>query len=811
VVLISGEAGIGKSRLTAGVEERLGAEPHIRLQYFCSPYHQDSALFPFIDQIGRTAGFARDDAPLARLEKLETLLASIAPPAEDVALFAELMSLPEAGRHPLPSLDPRRKKERTLEALLWQLEGLTRQQPVLVVFEDAHWIDPTSRELLDLTVERIHNLPVLLIITFRSEFQPPWIGWPQVTMLALNRLDRTALIEQTAGGKALPDQIVDQIVERTDGVPLFVEELTKSVLESGLLREDPERYALDGALPLLAIPASLHDSLMARLDRIASVRLLAQTGAAIGREFSYPLLRAVSHLREDELRADLARLVSSELIFQRGTPPDAVYTFKHALVQDAAHGSLLRATRQQLHAQIAAALEVQSPELMDSQPELFARHYAEAGLVEQSVAYWGKAGRRSTARSAMAEAAAQFQKGLDQLALLPGTTEHQRWELELRSGLGVVLMAVKGYAAPETGHAYVRARELWQQLGSPSEFLHVPWGQFFYHVNRCEFDVAQLLARDLLRLSREHNDSAGLVLGHTCSGRALVSIGRFGSSRLHLEQALALYDPTSHGSLVDQIGIDPKVISQTNLALVLFCLGYPHRAFAQGSAAVATARTLAHPPSLALSLGIGTFPLALVGDDAALEERADELVSVAAEHGLSLYGAVGTILRGWVKVRNGDVTEGISLLRIGSTAYRAIGQQAWIPYFLALLAEAYEIAGQIEQASALLGEALQIVERTRECWFAAELNRHKGRLLLRQGETEAAEEVYRKALSTARAQEAKLWELRAATSLAHLRRDQGRPAEARKLVAPVYGWFTEGFDTPDLKQAKALLQSFEIT
>jgi class 3 adenylate cyclase len=433
VVLISGEAGLGKSRITAALAGRLHAEPYLRLRYFCSPYHQDSALFPFIDQLDRAAGFARDDIPAAKLEKLKALLARAAPPEDDVVLLADLLSLPASERHPLPNLSPQRKKERTLEALIRQLEGLACRQPVVMVFEDAHWIDPTSRELLDRTVERVRSLPVLLIVTFRLEFQPPWTGQPQVTMLTLNRLDRrdrTALVEQIAGGKALPEEVVAQIVDRTDGVPLFVEELTKSVLESGLLHEAADRYVLDGALPPFAIPTSLHDSLIARLDRLASVRLVAQTGAAIGREFPYALLRAVSRLPEDELQAALARLVASELVFQRGTPPDAVYAFKHALVQDAAHGSLLRSSRQQLHAQIAEVLETDSPELMDNQPELFAQHYAEAGLVEKSVACWGKAGRRSVARSAMAEAASQLQKGLDQLALLPVNPEHQRQELE---------------------------------------------------------------------------------------------------------------------------------------------------------------------------------------------------------------------------------------------------------------------------------------------------------------------------------------------------------------------------------------------
>jgi class 3 adenylate cyclase/predicted ATPase len=798
VVLVSGEPGIGKSRIAAALEERLQTEPHLRLRYFCSPYHQDSALYPFIDQLGRASGFAHDDPASARLEKLEALLALAAPPDEDLALLADLLSLPASVYRPLPSLSPQRKKEKTLEALLHQLVGLARQQPMIMVFEDAHWIDPTSRELLDLTVGRVSNLPVLLIVTFRPEFQPPWIGQPQVSILTLNRLDRrdrAVLVEQIAGGKALLDEVVAQIVDRTDGVPLFVEELTKSVLESGV--------------SLVGIPTTLHDSLMARLDRLASVRLVAQIGAAIGREFSYQLLHAVSRLPEEELQAALARLVSSELVFQRGRPPDAVYSFKHALVQDAAHGSLLRSTRQRLHAQIAEALEAYSPELMDSQPELFAQHYQEAGLVEKSVAYWGRAGRRSTTRSAMAEAVAQFRKGLDQLALLPVSPEHQQQELEFHSAVGAALQAVKGLAAPEAGEAYARARILWEQLGSPSEFLRVPYGQSIYHMNRGELDLAQRLGEDLLRLSGQRNDPAGLVLGHLSFARTLMLSGRFASSRSHLGEVLALYDPISHRSLVQQVLLDPQVFSQASLGIVLFCLGYPDQALAQSNAAIVEARRVAHLPSLTVTLAWAALLLSLVGENAALGERVDQLVAVAAEQGLLLWRAHGTILCGCVKVKNGDVAEGISLLRDGSAAYRATGAETWMPSYIAFLARAYEIAGQMEDALTHLDDALQIVERTGERWLEAELHRQRGQLLLQQGNPEAAEQLYRKALSIAREQEAKLWELRAAVSLARLRRDQDRHAEARDLLAPIYGWFTEGFDTPDLKDAKALLDELE--
>ncbi|MBV8357035.1 MAG: hypothetical protein JO189_03735 [Deltaproteobacteria bacterium] len=695
-----------------------------------------------------------------------------------------------------------------MEALIRQLEGLARQQPVLVVFEDVHWIDPTSRELLDLRVDRVRSLPVLLIVTFRPEFQPPWTGQPQVSLLALNRLDRhdrALLVAQIAGGKTLPEGVVTEIVDRTDGVPLFVEELTKSVLESGLLREDRDRYVLDRALPPFAIPTSLQDSLMARLDRLASVRLVAQIGAAMGREFSYTLMHTVSRLPEIELQTALARLVASELVSQRGTPPEAVYTFKHALVQDAAHGSLLRSSRQQLHAQIAEALETHSPELMDSQPELFAQHYAEAGLVEKSVACWSKAGHRSVARAAIVEAAAQFQKGLDQLGRLPDSPERQRQELEFSSSLSAALRAVKGQGAPETGHAYARARELWERLGSPSEFVQIPYGQSRYHAHRGELDLAQRLDKDLLRLSRQRNDEAGLVLGHLSSGVNLMFAGRFALSRSHLQKALARYNPISHRPLVRHAGAHPHVFAEAYLGNALFCLGFPDQALARTKANIPEARRLAHPPSLAGGLAIGARLLSLVGDHAALDEWVNQLFAVATEHGFPHWRAQGAIYGGWVKVKSGDVTEGMSLLRSGSTAYRANGVELFVPHYFDLLAAASEIAGRIEDGLTLLDDALQIVERTGERWLEAELNRHKGQLLLRQGHSFAAEELYRKALGIAEEQEAKLWELRAAASLARLRRDRGRRAEARDLLAPVYGWFTEGFDTADLKDAKALL------
>jgi class 3 adenylate cyclase/predicted ATPase len=791
VVLISGEPGIGKSRLTAALIERLHAEPYLRLRYFCSPYHQDSALFPFIDQLGRASGFAHDDPPVAKLRKLEALLSGAAPADDDVALLADLMSLPASKHHPLPNLSPQRKKERTLAALIRQLEGLVHQQPVLMVFEDAHWIDPTSRELLDLTIERSRSLSVLLIVTFRPEFQPQWTGQPRVTTLALNRLDRydrTALIAEVAGVKALPDNVIDQIAERTDGVPLFVEELTKSVLEGVTLR----------------IPTSLHDSLMARLDRSASVRHVAQIGAAIGREFSYQLLRAVSNLPEKELQAALARLVASELVFQRGTPPDAVCIFKHALVQDAAHGSLLRSARQQLHAQIAEALETHSPETKENQPELFAQHYEEAGLNEKAVEYWTRAGKRSAAQSALVETAIQLEKALARLALTPDGHERQQKELRLQADLGSIRFAVRGWAAPETGQSYARSRELWEQLGYPSEFLRVPWGQWMYHANRGDFDLGQRLAEDLLHRSQQHGQGSGLILARLCLGATLMGRGEFALSRQHLGEVDRLYVPGTHQALVQEAGVHPHTMSLTFLGFIHFCLGYPDQAVAYHTAAIEEARSEQHQPSVAQSLGMNVLLLSLLGDAAVLAEHAEQLFAIGVDQGFPIWRARGLIFRGWATVATGGFDDGISSLRAGVTAYEATGARWWTPHFHALQAEAEVIGGHPDAALGILIEALDTSRERGENWFEAELVRLRGQVLQPRN-TAAAETIFEEAIGIAQRQEAKMWELRAAVSLARLRRDQSRRAEARDLLAPVYDWFTEGFDTPDLIAAKALL------
>jgi predicted ATPase len=474
VVLLSGEAGIGKSRLTAALLESLATEPHARLRYFCSPQHTDSAFYPIIGQMERAAGLVHDDIGHARLDKLDAVLAQTSASIEDVALFAEMLSLPNDGRYPTLELTPEQRRQRTLDALIFQIQALTRSSPVLMIFEDAHWTDPTSLEALGRAVDRIATLPVLLIVTFRPEFDPPWIGRPHVTALAINRLVQRevgAMINHLVGDKVLPEGIREDIIERTDGIPLFVEEMTKAMLEASS-EGAGEQAAAAVPFPASAVPASLHASLMARLDRLGDAKEVAQIGAAIGREFSHPLLAAVVRQPEAELGSAVNRLIAAGLLFRQGVPPHASYLFKHSLVRDAAYGTLLRQSRRALHARIAETLESQFTDIAERQPELLARHCTEAGLIEKAATLWGKAGQRSLERSALVEATEQLTRALTQIATLPATPALRREQIKLQVAIITPLMHVKGYAAPETKAAAERARVLIEKaevLGEPPD------------------------------------------------------------------------------------------------------------------------------------------------------------------------------------------------------------------------------------------------------------------------------------------------------------------------------------------------------
>jgi predicted ATPase len=681
---------------------------------------------------------------------------------------------------------------------------------VLALYEDVHWIDPSTLELLDLVIERSQRLPVLVVITFRPEFRPPWTAQAHVTALTMSRLGRRQgadLVARVTGEKPLPAEIVEQIVARTDGVPLFVEELTKTVLESGLLADAGDRYELPGPLPPLAIPMTLHDSLMARLDRLAPVKEVAQIGAAIGREFSHALLAAVADRPDTELQSALDQLVASELVFRRDLPPEATYSFKHALVQDAAYQSLLKSKRQHLHARIAQVLEERFPDIAKTKPELLAHHSAEAGLVEKSVSYWERAARQSAERSAMAEAVVQSRNGLDLLGRLPDIAGRSRKELELQGILAAALVATVGNAAAETGQAYARARALCEQLGDTTTLVPVLSGLSTHQQTRSEFAAMRQTALDLLRLGEELSDTASALVGNRSMALCLYHLGQFHPAREHLERVLNIYAPGQHHPLTSIAAFDMRAAALTYLSLSLLILGYPEQARECNEQSLIWSRGLRHPHTLAFSLHYAAFFHLLGRVGPAAEEAIDELRSLAVEQRFPVWLAGADIMGGYVLAGRGEAAEGLRLARKGLAERQATGSSWHHTYFLGLLAGIARDAGESVEALRLSETALAMAERTGERWFEAELHRLSGQYLItdQQGACAAAEACFQSAIDAARKQQAKLWELRAATGLARLWRSQGRHGEARDLLAPVYGWFTEGFDTADLRDAAALL------
>ena len=815
VVLLSGEPGIGKSRLLRALRGRLEDEAHTALSHYCSPHHQTSPLHPVIGLLERAAGFAADDPAATRLDKLETLLALSSNDVSVVApLLAALLSLETGARYPPLDMSPHRQKERTLEVLVDQVLGLAAHQPVLALYEDVHWADPTSLELLDLLIDRVQGAPVLVLITFRPEFEPSWTCYAHVTALTLSRLSRrqgAAMVARLSGSKALPPAVLDQIVAKTDGVPLFVEELTRTVLETNLLRDEGDHYALAGPLPPMAIPATLQESLLARLDRLAPAREVAQTAAAIGREFSYELLAIAAALPESELHAALDDLVDSGLVFRRGTPPQATYSFKHALVQDAAYATLVRAKRQRLHARIATALEQHFPETVQAQPELLAHHYTEAGLAEPAIDDWLRAGQAEIARSATAEAITQLTKGLDLIPALPDDAPRWRRELELQIALGVALMAAKGWAAPEVGRANARARDLCERLGETSRLFPVLYGKWVFHVVRAELEAGRIVGEDLLCRAQAQNDAAAETIGNRIVGTTELLRGELMAARAHLERTLALYDPTAHGSLAFLFAQDPSVAGLSVLSWGLFALGYPEQAQARSEEALSGAKELSHRNTLGYALLYGCILSQLRQNHDEAGDRANALIALAAEQDSPHFLGAGIIIRGWTLGEAGDLRAGIAQIRDGLSMWQATGAGFLVPYFRSLFAEIHVRSGAVNEGLDLVTEALHRVEETGERWFEAELHRMTGELMLRLPNADAsgAEARFGHAAATARQQGAKLWELRAATRLARLWREQDRCAEARDLLTPVYSQFTEGFATPDLQAARAILR--EIT
>jgi class 3 adenylate cyclase/predicted ATPase len=804
VVLLTGEPGVGKSRLIAALQEQLQSQTYVRIRYFCSPQHSESAFYPIVNQLERAARFERGDAPAQKLIKLQNLIApAVSGQPAEVALLADLLSVPCE----LFEMDPQRRKEKTFDALLAQLQRLEQQRPVLMIYEDVQWIDPTTLELLAITVERAHHMRLLLVVSARPEFIPPWPDHAHVTTVSLSRLGRregTMLITEVAQGRALPDEVTKQILDRTDGVPLFIEELTKAVLESESLRKREHDYVLDGSLAPVTIPTTLHASLLARLDRLISVRQVAQVGAALGRQFSHELLHAVVETPERQLNDALEQLVRAQLLFQRGTPPNAQYTFKHALVQDVAYATLLRDNRQKLHARIARVYETRFPEVVRAQPELVAHHFTEAGLSDVATEYWQRAGDLAMARSGHAEAIHHFSVALDLLSKVGEKSDRAAKELELCVKLGPALVMVKGPGSPEVSAIYGRAVALEAKEDSAARFKAL-WGVYYYSMASARLSEAATHANELLALARRLGADDLELEGHHANWTTSLWCGKLTAADEHSQKGISRYDCVRHHALAFAFsGHDPGVCAHGVRAISMALSGFPQKAGKLAAEAVTLARSLSHPYSLAHAMWVCAIVLQVGRHRQSCQNLAIELLELSQAHDFSMMRGAGMFFSGWAIADRGKIEHGITSMEQGLALFCA-GRRVTRPYMLAVLANAKADLGKQDEALELLEDALVSTELTGERWWRAELHRLKGQLDLGRGRFDESEAHFRSALGVATEQRARMLELRAATSLARLWSVRGRRAEARDLLAPVYDWFTEGFDTLDLKEAKALL------
>jgi predicted ATPase len=794
------------------LKEHVAHEPHTRWECRSVPYYQNTALYPLTDLFQRILRFEAHETSDAKLSKLEHALSQYRLPLEEsVPLFAPLLSLPiSENRYPPLNLSPQRQRQKTLETIVALFLELAERQPALFIVEDLHWTDPTTLELLNLVLDQTPTAAMLVLLTCRPTFQPSWHHRSYMTEMTLHRLSYAQVEQIVTGmtdGNAFPAEVLAQIIEKTDGVPLFVEEITKAILESGQLTAVDGHYELAGALSTLAIPATLQDSLMARLDRLVTAKAVAQYAAVIGRQFSYALLQAVSQLDAAMLQHELGRLVEAEIVFQRGVPPQATYLFKHALIQDAAYQSLLRSTRQQYHQRIALVLEAQFPKTAEAQPELLAHHYTESGLAMQAVEYWQRAGARSHLRSAYVEAVAHCSKGLEVLKSLPDTAERTQHELLLQTTLGPALIISKSFAAPEVEQAYTRARVLCQRLGDTPQLFPVVRGLASFYLSRAELRTARELGEQLLHLA-QGSATPGLFLeAHRVLGEALFFLGELAPARQSLEHGVSLYDPQQHRSHAFLYGEDPGVACLSYAALTLWSQGYPDQALTSVQETLTLAQEHPHRFSLGRALVSAAWLHQLRREGQLGQAWAEAAMTLSTEQGFPHWLVVGTVLRGWALAAQGQGAEGIAQMHQAAAARRGAGAKLVLPYWLAMLAEAYGGMRQAAEGLVLVAEALAVVNTTGERHWEAELYRLKGELLLHAADHEAeAEACFQQALAIARRQQAKSWELRTAMSLAGLWQRQGKRTEARELLAPIYGWFTEGFDTVDLQEAKALLE-----
>ena len=809
-VLLTGEPGIGKSHIAVAFDERLQTEPHITLRFFCSAHHTNSALFPFISQLERVAGFERSDSSSEKLSKLEALIAQSTADPEHMAILASLLALPASDRYQLQDLSPQRRKEKTFTALLAQLDALAARHPVFIIFEDVHWIDPTSLELLAATVEHVPQLRVLLLITARPEFTLPWPSYPHLTTISLRRLGRrdgVALVERVTGGKALPREVMDQILAHTDGVPLFIEELTKMVLEVGLLQERDGQYVLERPLPPLAIPTTLQASLMARLDRLSPVREVAQVGAVAGRDFHYELVNAVAGLSRERLDDALDQLVRSELIFRRGEIPHAVYTFKHVLVRDAAYAGLLKSRRVHLHAAIANALEQQFPEIAQAQPETLAYHLTEAGLIEKAIGYWLQAGKDAALRSANLEAISHLERGIELTGRLPAGEATDKIELDLQLALSPCLIAAHGPAANKAVATFTRSRELCERLGQPPEYLQVIFWLATASVVRGELPQALEAIAGLPNAAEAHGNRPALLNAIRGQAMILMFMGRIVEARQALERALELFDASEETDRIAAraAGQDAGVSMLVFMAWVSWILGQVDNAVSRMTAALERADAVRHAHTYAYAWYYASVLHALRSEPVMAQSYAERCLAISERHGfrhwLGLSRAIRDICAGMQNPSGSRLEE----VKDSVDEYQRAGYQLGVTVQFALLCPALLRHSKSEGALEVVDQGLSIVGHNSERFFEAELYRLKARALLMRGAPDAeTESLLEQALRTARSQQARSFELRAATDLARLWMKQGKRAEALDILSSTYGCFTEGFDTQDLKNANTL-------
>jgi class 3 adenylate cyclase/predicted ATPase len=795
-VLVVAEAGVGKSRLVYQFRERLASVPHTWRECRATPYTEGTPFRPVIELIELGIAFTAEDTAARKLKKLERAVAytGLTSP-EAVPLLADFLGLPRPEGSPRFHMSPELQRRKTMELLAAWTLALAEVQPVVVLFEDLHWADPSSLELLGRVMAQSPTAPLLLIGTARPEFAPPWPVRSNFTTLQLARLPKRQAREMVAalGGSALPPDMIETLVVRADGVPLYVEELTKAVVEPGAMRG------------VEAIPPTLADSLMARLDRLSAAKEVAQRAAVLGREFSYALLAALVGIEEAALRHGLGRLVDAEILFARGEPPDASYSFKHALVQEAAYVSLLKRTRQQLHGRVVDVLVERFPERVESEPEVVARHAEAAGRIDDAIIYYRSAGERAQARSAHDEASGQFRKAIALLETRATGAERDAREVSLQLALGASLIAARGYAHAETERAYERAAALAEMAADTPRLGMARTGLALFFFTRGEIERGRALLAEVLAAAEARGDSRQAVIGHTNVALAEWSQGKFASSLAHCERASALYDPELHHEIVRVLGSDQGVSALSFAAWDLWFLGHPDAALARAREAVALAGRLDHPHSRTVALLWETVLHWYRRGAGAQRERAADVIALSEAQGFPLWLGLGRAFHA-AAVSPAVISAALPEIMEGLALAAELGHQAGAPAFFLLLAEAQQAAGQLPEAQSTIATGLAVAAQTGQPFFDADLYRLQGDVLLATGGADEAAASYHRALAIAREQGARSFELRAATSLARLLRDQGKRAEARDLLAPIYGWFTEGFDTSDLREAKALLE-----